>query len=74
MNFTKKILQVYASPHSLNAWAYIDTIGWRKIQGLSTDGVTNMFVMCTAAKTSGVAMTGTLSNATATSEITILYY
>ena len=74
MNFTKRILQVFCSPHSKNAWAYIDTIGWRKVQGLSTDGVTNMFLVLVAARTSGIAVTGTLSSAASNAEITILYY
>lgn len=74
MNFTKTILQVFVSPHSKNVWAYINTIGWRKVQGLSTDGATNMFLVLVAARTSGIAVTGTLSNTTASAEITILYY
>lgn len=70
MDFTKKILQVYASPHSRNVWGYIDGIGWRKVQSLSNDGSTNMFAILVAARNSGVAVRGTL---TAANEISILY-
>lgn len=74
MNFTKKILQVFVSPHSQNVWAYIDTIGWRKVQTLSADGCTNMFLVLVAAKTSGIVVSGTLTGAAATDLISILYY
>lgn len=74
MNFTKKILQVYVTPHSQNVWGYIDTIGWRKVQMLSTDGSTNMFLVLCAARTSGIAVTGTLTDATANGQISVLYY
>ncbi|KAA2238489.1 peptidase M6 [Chitinophaga agrisoli] len=70
MNFAQKILQVYSTPHSQNVWAYIDTLGWKKVQLLSTDGSTNMFVMLSAAKASGIAVSGTL---TASGEISVLY-
>ena len=73
MTVTKKILQVYGSPHSQNVWAFIETIGWRKVQLLSTDGITNMFLMLVAARTSGIAVTATLSDATAAAVITMLY-
>jgi immune inhibitor A len=73
MNVVKKIIRVFVSPHSQNVWAYIDTIGYRKVQMLSTDGSTNMFVVLTAARTSGIPVNITLSNATATAEITIIY-
>lgn len=45
--------RVYATPHSQNAWAYLNGVGWRKIQALSPDGVTNVFVMCCQARVSG---------------------
>ena len=49
--------RVYATPHSMNAWAFLNGVGWRKIQPLSTDGVTNVFAMCCEARTSGKAIT-----------------
>ncbi len=70
MNFAQRILMVYATPHSQNVWAYIETIGWRKVQMLSTDGSTNMFILLTAARASGIAVSGTL---TAAGEISVLY-
>lgn len=74
MNFSKKILQVYCTPHSQNVWGYIDTIGWRKVQALSTDGSSNMFLILVAAKTSGIIVNGTLSDSTSSGQITVLYY
>ncbi|MDN3667263.1 hypothetical protein ACFFU1_06500 [Algibacter miyuki] len=71
MNFSnKKVVQTYASPHSKNAWANIDTIGWRKIGQLSTDGVTNMFMMLNVAKGNNKTVSGTID---AANQITLLY-
>ncbi len=71
MNFSnKKVLRTYASPHSKNAWANIESLGWRKIGQLSTDGVTNMFAMLNAAKGNNKAVTGTID---ASNKISILY-
>ncbi|PKH04398.1 peptidase M6 [Psychromonas sp. MB-3u-54] len=39
------VSKTYATYHSKNAWAYIAGSGWRKIDGLSTDGVTNVFIL-----------------------------
>ena len=44
------VTQVYATPHSQNAWAHFQGLGWRKIQTGSADGVTNMFVLLTEAR------------------------
>jgi hypothetical protein len=41
--YNKKVIMTYATSHSQNAWAYIDTVGWRKIKTGKADGVTNMF-------------------------------
>ena len=41
----KSVLSTFTSPHSKNAWAYIQDIGWRKVQDLTPDGVTNMFAL-----------------------------
>ena len=70
MTVTKKILQVFGSPHTMNVWGYVDTLGWRKVQPLTADGCTNMFLMLVAARTSGIAATITL---TAANEISIMY-
>lgn len=41
----KSVLSTFTSPHSMNAWAYIQDVGWRKVQQLTPDGVTNMFAL-----------------------------
>lgn len=38
----KAVLSTFTSPHSMNAWAYVQDVGWRKVQPLTPDGVTNM--------------------------------
>lgn len=71
MNFSnKKVVRTYASPHSKNAWAYIESVGWRKIGQLSTDGVTNIYVMLNAAKANNKTVTGTIDSK---NQISILY-
>lgn len=52
-NYNKKVLSTFTSIHSMNAWAYIQDIGWRKIETLTTDGVSNEFALLTDAQTSG---------------------
>jgi len=39
------VLSTFTSPHSMNAWAYLQNLGWRKIQTLTPDGVTNTFIL-----------------------------
>jgi M6 family metalloprotease-like protein len=41
----KSVLSTFTSPHSMNAWAYIDGLGWRKVEELTPDGVSNMFTL-----------------------------
>ena len=46
----KSVSRAYSSTHSKNAWAVIDTLGWRQIHDVATDGETNMFAtFCEAA-------------------------
>jgi immune inhibitor A len=66
----KKVLQVYATPHSQNAWAFIESAGWRKIDTLSVDGVTSMFEAMVAAKSSGQTITAQADG----SKVSLLYY
>ncbi|MCW3465672.1 M6 family metalloprotease domain-containing protein [Chitinophaga nivalis] len=54
---TKKAVQVYATPHSMNAWVYLEATGWRKINELSTNGVTSMFDALCQARIAGSAVT-----------------
>jgi immune inhibitor A len=43
------VSRVYTSYHSKNCWAYLQGVGWRKIDPLSPDGVTNFFIpLCEA--------------------------
>jgi C1A family cysteine protease len=41
---------IYTTPHSKNAWAYLEGLGWRKIEPLSNDGVTNTLALLTNAR------------------------
>ena len=43
--YNKVVQLCYASPHSMNAWAYIQGVGWRKVQPLTPDGVSNVFTL-----------------------------
>ncbi|GAA1136112.1 matrixin family metalloprotease [Ornithinicoccus hortensis] len=60
---TTTLSSVYATPHSKNAWAYPAGVGWRKVTGTSTDGVTNTFAALVRARASGksvyIHVTGT---------------
>ncbi|CAL8480405.1 MULTISPECIES: hypothetical protein [Caballeronia] len=65
VNFSNvKVSMTFCSPHSMNAWALIETQPWRKPQPISTDGVSNMFVMLNAAKISGRTVSGSYDDAT----------
>jgi hypothetical protein len=44
------INQTYASPNSMNAHAHLPNQGWRKVKPVSTDGVTNTFLLLALAK------------------------
>ena len=41
----KSVLSTFTSPHSKNAWAFMQDVGWRKVQDLTPDGVTNLFAL-----------------------------
>lgn len=43
--YNKSVLSTFTSPHSMNGWAYVQDNGWRKIQPLTPDGVSKMFVL-----------------------------
>ena len=43
--YNKVVQLCYTSPHSMNAWAYIQGAGWRKVQTLTPDGVSNVFTL-----------------------------
>ena len=65
VNFSNvNVVQTYTSPHSMNAWGLIQTQPYRKVQPISTDGTTNMFVILNAAKASGRTVSGSYDDAT----------
>ncbi len=74
VNFSgKKVISTFTSPHTMNAWGNIDTLGWRKIQPISADGVTNMFMILNAAKTSGRTVSGQYDDSTSDKFLYTLY-
>lgn len=49
-NNNRNVQRAYSSSHSKNSWAIISGIsGWKKIRTLSSDGVTNNFIMLNSA-------------------------
>lgn len=55
--FNTQIGRIYSTPHSKNAWAWLNAAnGWRKIDGTSADGHTNVHLVLTAAHDSGAAV------------------
>ncbi len=51
------VSQVYASRDAQNAWAYFPSLGWRRIQPGSGDGVTNVLAVLTEAVAKGLSVT-----------------
>lgn len=58
------VVQTFTSPHSMNAWGLLATHPYRKVQPISTDGATNMFMILCAAKASGRTVSGSYDDAT----------
>lgn len=58
------VVQTFTSPHSMNAWGLISSQPYRKVQPISPDGTTNMFVILCAAKASGRTVSGSYDDAT----------
>jgi len=52
-----EVNRTYATIHSKNAWAYFQGLGWRKIQPVSPDGVTNMLALFAEAVANGKRVT-----------------
>jgi immune inhibitor A len=48
----------------MNVWGLIQTQPYRKVQPISVDGATNMFVILNAAKASGRTVSGSYDDAT----------
>lgn len=53
MHHNLTVTQVYATPHSMNAWAAFAGVGWRKIQPTTPDGVTNTLAVLAASRVNG---------------------
>lgn len=65
VNFSNvNVVQTFTSPHSMNVWGLIQTQPYRKVQPISTDGATNMFMLLNAAKASGRTVSGSYDDAT----------
>jgi C1A family cysteine protease len=47
------VSQVYATPHSKNAWGYLQGLGWRKIHPDANAGVTNVLAILATAVAEG---------------------
>ena len=46
----KTVTQTYTTHHAENSWANIQGLGWKRIKTGNKDGVTNTFVLLSAAK------------------------
>jgi hypothetical protein len=58
--YNTTIGRIYSTPHSKNAWAWLNTPGgWRQVDGTSTDGHTNTHLVLTAARDSGKSVSVT---------------
>jgi immune inhibitor A len=56
-HYNKKVLQTFASNAAQNAWANIDSLGWRKVKPSAPDGVTNLFSLFCEAVANGQLVT-----------------
>ena len=55
--YSKLVVQTFASADSQNAWAYIESVGWRKIKTGAADGVTDLFALFCEAQANGQRVT-----------------
>lgn len=53
----KKVIRTYSTYQSKAAWAYMEDLGWRRVDPSTADGVTNMFTMLCQAQVSGKVLT-----------------
>ena len=61
----------YSTPNSMNAWASLPGQGWRKVKPISTDGVTNTFMLLALARATNKQANVNLDGA---NEITSVYF
>lgn len=52
----KTVQRVFVSHHSQNCWAFVQDLGWRKVETGSADGVSNMFSALCAARGHGIGI------------------
>jgi hypothetical protein len=64
------VSMTYSTPHSRNAWASLPGQGWRKVKPISTDGVTNTFLLVALARATNKQANVNLDGA---NEITSVY-
>jgi hypothetical protein len=66
------VTSTFATPHSKNAWAATaDTSSWHKVKGISTDGVSNTFLLLALARANGKTVHTTYE--AGSNEITAVY-
>lgn len=71
MNFSNKnVSRTYCTTNSKNAWVYLQAIGWRKINGTSVDGVSNIFKMAVTARAHNRTVSGSIDGS---NKITKMY-
>jgi hypothetical protein len=71
MNFSnKKVTRTFCTSNTKNAWVYLETFGWRKINGTSADGVSNVYKMAVIARAHNRTLSGSIDN---NKKITKLY-
>ena len=72
MNFSnKKVVSTFGSSDSQNAWVNIETIGWKRVNPTSSDGVTNVFLMLNAATKNGLSISGSINSDDQVNTITL---
>ncbi|MGB3258908.1 MAG: M12 family metallopeptidase [Ornithinimicrobium sp.] len=66
MHYGIAVSMVYATPSSKNAWAYMAGNGWRRVEGTSTDGVSNTFAVLALARAQGRKVNAAFDGSTIT--------
>jgi hypothetical protein len=53
----KSISRIFTTHNSQNNWAYLATVGWRRVKTGNADGCTNVHVALTAGRANGKVVT-----------------
>lgn len=53
LHYNLTVTQVYATPHSKNAWAHFAGVGWRKVEPNAADGSRNTFGLLAVSRAFG---------------------